>query len=383
MRVALVIEAMDPSRGGREISTAQIATGLARLGCDVTVLCRSGSWPDDRVKIEQLGRRGMLRVSRMSNFVAAAGAAAAGGDYDVVHAMLPVSGADVYQPRGGTVPGQIEASVRRWKLAGPLRKAVFEPLNLSRRRLGRLERALVADTSVMCLAVSEMVAQEFTRHYGRSDNVRVVYNGVEIPSIDPEDWAQWRQQVRYKLGVGQDDPVFISVATNFPLKGVTEAIRAFSKWLDRGGCANARLVVVGRELVEGYRRLAGMRGVGSRVVFVPPTREILQWYAAADACILLSWYDPCSRTVLEATTLGIPSITTVYNGAAEILADGAGFVVRSPDDISATVAALEALADPQTRARCRQACAQAAGAASMARHVEQLLGIYEEVARRR
>jgi len=380
MRIALVIEMLDPTRGGRETSTAQIAAGLAGRGCDVTVLCQSGSLQLDRVKVEQLGRRGPLRVNRLGNFLADAARACGGGDYDIVHAMLPLACADVYQPRGGTVPGQIDASVRRWRLAGRLRRTVFEPLNLSRRKLGRLERTLVADRSVLCLAVSEMVGREFARYYRRSENVQVVYNGVEIPSINPDEWERWRRELRRRLGVGRDDPVFISVATNFALKGIAETIRAFSKWVDQGAGSNARLVVVGRELVEGYRRLAGMRGVGRQVVFIPPTREIFQWYAAADACILLSWYDPCSRTVLEATRLGIPSITTVCNGAAEILGDGAGIVVASPDDTSATLAALEELADRDRRAEYSRACEQAAEAVSMDRHVERLLGIYEEVA---
>ena len=116
------------------------------------------------------------------------------------------------------------------------------------------------------------------------------------------------------------------------------------------------------------------------MVFVGPTDEIHQWYAAADACVLLSWYDPCSRVVLEATRWGIPSITTVYNGASEILADGAGIIVGSPKDRRAVAAAMEELADPHRRAMRARACLDVAERLSMDRHVEELLKIYTEVA---
>ena len=383
MRIALVIETMDPARGGRETSTAQIAEGLARRGCDVTVLCQRSRWSGQDVGVRELRRRGLLRPRQLSNFVADVQQEIAGGAYDVVHATLPVPGANVYQPRGGTIPAQLAGRIRQWGLLGSLRGAVLAPLNFHRRRLTQLERRLVANQTTRCLAVSQMVAEEFAQFYNRRNGVKTIYNGVEIPQISPVDRADWRQKLRLKLGIGQDETVFLCVARNFPLKGVGETIRAFAKWHgQRYGSLNARLVVVGRDMVEGYQRVAALRGVGKQIVFLPPTREIFQWYAAADACILLSWYDPCSRTVLEATRMGIPSITTVYNGAAEILAEGAGIVVASPKDTRAIMAALDELADPQRRASRSETCLGIADQLSMERHVDALLSVYAEATKR-
>ncbi|MHC4981646.1 MAG: glycosyltransferase, partial [Planctomycetota bacterium] len=133
----------------------------------------------------------------------------------------------------------------------------------------------------------------------------------------------------------------------------------------------------------GYERYAGLRDVGRQVAFMAPTRQMLAWYAAADVCILLSWYDPCSRVCLEAARLGVPSITTQYNGAAELLADGAGIVVSSPKDINAVVAAMDKLSDPEARAACSRACARVAERVTIERHVDELLEVYAEVAQRR
>ena len=95
--------------------------------------------------------------------------------------------------------------------------------------------------------------------------------------------------------------------------------------------------------------------------------------------MLLSWYDPCSRVVLEATRWSVPSITTVYNGAAEVLARGAGLVVSSPADTDAVIRAMCELAEPARRAARARACMDVAGRLGMDRYVDELLAAYEEV----
>ncbi|MCD6365346.1 MAG: glycosyltransferase family 4 protein, partial [Planctomycetes bacterium] len=166
------------------------------------------------------------------------------------------------------------------------------------------------------------------------------------------------------------------------LKGVAETISAFAKWYHgRRDKIDARLAVVGRDMVEGYRRHAGLRDVGNRVIFAGPDDEIFKWYAAADAFVLLSWYDPCSLTVLEAARWSIPSLTTRFNGAAEAFDAGGCLVVDSPRDTRAIVSALDELADGEARGRHARACAKLADKLSMDRHVDELLEVYAEAAR--
>ena len=381
MRIALVIERMDPLRGGRETYTARLAEALVRRGHEVTVLCQSGSWTCEGVEVRRLGRRGLRRTRRLLAFIQDAAEAA---DYDVVHAMLTMPGADIYHPHGGTVPGSLAANRRRRGPAGRLLHRIASPLNASRRLRARLERRIMADPSVICLAVSEMIAGHFREYYGRQRGVRVAFNGVDVPDWTDEQRRDHRQRVRSRLGVGDDDPVFLTVATNFPLKGVAETIAAMAKWYHaRGGEVNPRLVVVGRDRAEGYQRLASRLGIAPLVVFEPPTKEIFRWYSAADALVLLTWYDPCSLTVLEAARWGIPSLTTAFNGAREALGDEAGLVVDSPRDTCGILSALDALADPARRTRRAEACGALREYLGMDRHVDELLAIYEEVCQRK
>jgi len=385
MRIALVIERMDCHRGGRETSTAEVAAELLRRGHAVTVLCQQGSWHHEGVDVRALGRRGLSRRATLRAFTADVAREIAGGAFDVVHTMLPLPGADVYQLRGGTVPGQRAASLRRRSGLGAMAARLAGPLNRHREAMAELERDVVADESIALLPVSELVADELAEAYGRRANVHVVPNGVSLPDVSDEQRAEWRRAGRIRLDVGPSDVVFMTVATNFELKGVRQAIRAFARWRQAVGQAAAgRLVVVGRDpvQVDSYQRAATLGRVAGWVHFEPPTDDIFRLYAVADVCVLLSWYDPCSRVVLEATRWKIPSITTAFNGASELLA-GAGHVVATPNDLRGIAEAMVALTDASVRQACQAACEAVADDLSMARHVDRLIEIYESVRRRR
>lgn len=379
MKVGLIIERMDPSRGGRETSTAQIAEALAARGQAVTIICQESGWQSQTpgVKIQPSGSRGPRR------FVADVQHACQPGRFDVTHAMLPIPGADIYQPRGGTVPAQVAAGLRC--IDNPLKRftaRLGRRLNLRRRYWASLEKQVAADTSAICLAGSEMVAREFATYYRRSENVRVVFNGVDKPMPPAgETRAASRARIRRQLALADDEPVFLTIATNFKLKGVDLAIAALAKMRSQFG--RGTLVAVGQGSPGRFGKLARSLGVAEAVRFVPRTASIFPWYAAADACVLLSWYDACSRVVLEACRLGIPSITTASNGASEALATGGGIVVASPADTSAVAEAMLELAEAKNRRNRAEACLAGADRLGIARHVDELLGIYSQIAEKK
>jgi UDP-glucose:(heptosyl)LPS alpha-1,3-glucosyltransferase len=380
MKVALVIERFDPSRGGREVSTAQIAEGLARRGQDVTVFCMEAGAGGQGFRTQELKCWGLDRATKLASFARSVRGASRDGGFDIVHATMPIPAANVFQPRGGLVGAQEAGSLRRRRGMQRFLAQLAQPLNAHHRKMHSMERKLVADPGVLCLAVSEMVAREFMNYYARDRNVRVIYNAVNAPDVSQDQRQQWRRERRDQVGAGSGSPLFLFVGMDFRRKGVAQAIQAFARWYrSPNGSPDARFVTVGREDVATYRRLARKLGVARQVYFEPRADNVWPWYAAADVCVLLSWYDPCSRVVLEAVRWAVPSITTVFNGAAEILARGAGLVVSSPDDIDAVVKAMADLSDPDRLRTRQQACRDVADELSMDRHVEQLMEAYREV----
>ena len=381
MKIALVIERMEIGRGGREKSTAQVACSLADRGHDVTILCQLGSLVSEKVKVQCLGRRGLGRLGRLKNFVADIQNAIRDEKFDIVHTTLPVPGANIYQLRSGSVPGQIAAVARRWGSFSAVKIAISR-MNAVRRLMGKYESQVLADAGTLSLPISQMVADELTHFYKPPRQPKVLFNAVDIPDIGDDQRNQWRNQLRDKWQVGPDDPVFITVAKNYQLKGIDHAIVTFARYFhENRGKVNARLVIVGKESPEAYMRHASLRDVGRQVVFVGPTDNIFQYYSAADACILLSWYDSCSRVVLEAVRWQLPTITTQFNGAAEILASGAGLVVKTPKDYPAIIAAFNELSNREFRQSRIDHCLLASGMLTMDRHIEKLLAAYREVAK--
>jgi len=379
MKIALVIERMDTSLGGRERSVAEIASELARRGHDVSVLCQTGDTSNSSVKVLPLGEVGLTRASRRANLIKAVENQARQGKYDIIHATLPVPAANVYQPRGGTVIGQL---VGRERLSSPLGRMIRRitlPFNRIRSSALRIERQIVDDGNVTCLAMSKLVAGEFATYYGRND-VAVIYCGVEIPSISREERQSNRNRWRRKWNVGDDDTVFLVVAHNFVLKGVPETIRAFAQYARRMFPERRdKLVIVGRNKSSLYRWRARWFGVGEQVVFEPGVGNIFELYCAADAVVLLSWQDACSRVILEAIRMGLPSMTTRFNGAAEIIADRAGVVVESPRDYENIIAGFEKLASPNNRGDMIAACQEKAWFVSNSRQVDELEGLYQDI----
>jgi UDP-glucose:(heptosyl)LPS alpha-1,3-glucosyltransferase len=70
------------------------------------------------------------------------------------------------------------------------------------------------------------------------------------------------------------------------------------------------------------------------MVFAGSTDEPERYYGAADLLVHPTFYDACSRTVLEAMASGLPVITTTSNGASGILTNGEeGFVIEDPRNI--------------------------------------------------
>ena len=76
--------------------------------------------------------------------------------------------------------------------------------------------------------------------------------------------------------------------------------------------------------------------------------------------------------------MGLPVITTRFNGACEIMTNGVhGFVLDDPSDISALAASMTSLTDPAKRGMMSKFCLDLRPKLSYEHHLDQLLAIYE------
>lgn len=376
MRVAIVQESIDARRGGAETSTMEMAAALGARGIEVCVLHAASQREEARIEtVRTIGvpvTTGGSKLARTRKYLAGAAHLTSALRVDIVHAVLPLATADVYQPRGGTYPETIE---RTLALARPAAwrsmKRFARLLNRRQRLLLNAERRLLARQNPVWVAcVSQYVRKQVLAIQPRvNERAVVVFNGVAPPARLHASMRDTLRQ-RWKLS---NRPVVLFVANNFRLKGLRELLLALSH---DHGAAKYQVVVAGRDKPAPYERLARRLAVADRVRFIGPA-PAAELYAVADAVCHPTWYDPCSRVALEALACNIPVITTAWNGAAEVISHGRdGFVVNDPNDAPALAAAIRsALA----LASQRGALPAAPFEWTMARHAEGLHRLYDRI----
>ena len=112
-------------------------------------------------------------------------------------------------------------------------------------------------------------------------------------------------------------------------------LHAAKRLVDQGG--EPTLLLAGKIVMAG-KDLATKLGIRDRVRIVGSTNQMAELYAAADVTVLPTFYDPSSKVVIESLMMGVPAISTSYNGASEFIrgeSDGRprGRVIDDPADV--------------------------------------------------
>ena len=376
MRVGLVLEQFDPRRGGLEQWTTQFATELIARGHEVHVVARdfgerSRAMPIIPHKLEGCGAGVGFAVAAREKLLQLGP--------DVIHDMGSGWYCDILHPHGGSLAGIAEwkpLMLPRW--LRPLKTTVDSMLPRYR-NFRRIAARQYADDGRLVIALSRMVADNFQRLHGvRSEQIRLVYNGVDTERFSPERRNEYRRSVRRWLGISEDTLLLLIVTHNYRLKGVPSLMKAVQRL--SGGGRPIHLAVVGGKPSARFRMAASRMGIGRNVTFVGAVDDTVPYYAAADAYAHPTLYDSCSLVVLEALASGLPVITSRNNGASELISEGReGFVLPAPDDIDILTERIEALTDPVVHRGMGRSARELALQHTLERNVDQILGVYEEV----
>lgn len=378
MKIAIVIESFDPHAGGLERSTAQIATELAKRGHAVTLLtgrCRDTTCLPG-VTVLAMARRKSSSAVRLFLFARWAGKQLEEGGYDTSLSMTTAVPARVIQPRGGTARETLNRNVAmRPTPMSRIGKRIGLLLSPKHRLLLALEKRALNDPGlVKVAAVSRYVCEQLQQHYSfPAEKVELIPNAAVMPKVDDEQCARWRKRIRDSFGIPDGTTVFLFAAINPRLKGFTPLMLALAHLKERGVPA---VVLLAGDFWHRHNHAAEQLGVRDRVCFIRHTRRIEVLYAAADVTVHPTFYDPASKVVIESLMLGVPAISTAYNGASDLITppggQARGRVIPDPAETVALADAMQALTDPTELERCRGACAGLAAGLSMAGHVDLL-----------
>lgn len=385
MKLGIIIERLEAWRGGAETSTLELARLLREKGHEIHVVTSTISQSTPGLTIHQVPAPTVFGPLRTATFVRHAARQAEQIGFDVVLAMSPCPGADVYQPRGGLVRETLARNIAT-RSSAPRRfaKRAMLALNIKQRSLLDLERKTLREGGPIVVAVSKYVARQCEELYGLAPpRIRVVFNGVTIERPPAAQWAADRAAIRKQYHVPDSAQLLLFVAHNFRLKGLEPLIETASR-LVTGGFTDFRVLVVGRDNPVRFQRRIHAQHLDRFVTFTGPTQRSTAFFCAADALVHPTYYDPCSRVVLEALALGVPVLTTRFNGASEVMTDGVeGFVIATPDEVGLWARRITELADPALREKMSAAALWLRDHVSMKRHVEELNAILLEAADRR
>ncbi|MFZ5875336.1 MAG: glycosyltransferase family 4 protein [Nitrospirota bacterium] len=327
MKIAIIRKKYNPY-GGAERYLNLLSTSLTRSGHEVHVYANQWSKTvDSHVTVHHVPMLGGLSLLKVWSFALAALAIVKPSEYDAILSNERLLSHDVFRVSDGV--HRTWLGMRR-RHAGWLKRLSFvvNPLHWSVRFLDW--RVFSRRRFRTIIAPSEFIKQDILATYPRvrPDDVRVVYNGVDLERFRPENKARCRDDIRRQLGLGADQPVLLFVGTGFERKGLRYAVEAL-----RHLPADMVLLVVGNGSTRRYHALARTWGVADRVLFLGPREGAEAYYAASDVLVFPTLYEPMGNVILEALASGIPVVTSRRSGGAEILTEGKdGWLIDEPTD---------------------------------------------------
>jgi len=378
MHVALVILHADPSRGGAERYTVDLAAALARLGHAPTLISATAGPELPGVKAVVLPASGYTRTGRYLRWLHALESHLREQTYDIVHAALPIRQCDVYHPHAGLAVEAVQHGHLKRTGWSRLGSWMGNQLNGRRQAFAFVERKLLTGPQPpLVISLSAYVQTSIRQFYPLPDDRHAcLFNAVDLQRFDPQATATAGAAWRRQMGCRTEDIVALMIAQDFTRKGLSEALAAMAQVPD----SRLKLMVVGKPDPSPWLLQVKSLGLTERVIFAGPTTQPAACYRGADLFVLPTKHDPCSLVVLEALAMGLPVITTTRNGAAEAMTPGRhGYVLSDPEDVTGLAVALRELCDDSVRSAMAAHCRTLRASLSYDRHVETLLEIYGRV----
>ena len=170
------------------------------------------------------------------------------------------------------------------------------------------QTAQIADRVV---TVSYAMRDDLVRHGWPAEKISVVWNGVDPERYDPAIVKKETvRKIREKYSIPDDGFMLLFIGRLTWVKGVRNLIQAMPSVLRE--YPKTKLIILGRgeeqsDIIEMAARLGVKDNVAYTFEFVPEEDRIAH-YAAADACVFPSVYEPFGIVSLEAMSLAKPII---------------------------------------------------------------------------
>lgn len=386
-RIALAIENFSRYKGGAESYAISLASSLIEKGWEIHLF--GLNWDGEpsaaffhRIKIPKF----LPSWVRMILFAVRHKQMVKGQGFNVILGFGNTIHMNAYQSHGG---------VHRFSTA----RKVFAERNAMLRLLKRILIAISVKDKVRhwiesapfrmeprprIIAISQMVREDMASFYrANTEEIELIYNGIDTTKYNIGLRERLRGPVRDQLGIKEKDIAFLFISYDLKKKGIVPLAEAVAQ-LKKSNLGNFKLLVAGeppyRSLLRTIRRL----GIEDTMIFTGPTRTPEVYYANCDVLVLPTFYDACSLVVMEAMACGLPSITTVSNGAAGIIADGKnGYIVSHPPAPLELAEAMRALLSHERLRKFSEEAFLTGMKYSLEKNHQEMIRVFNEMGRER
>jgi len=244
--------------------------------------------------------------------------------FDVVHSVTPKAG--------------LLAMLAGFFARLPVRVHIFTGQvwatrsGLSRLLLKSMDRLLAAcATHLLADSASQrdfLVAEGVVREAKVGVLAKGSISGVDTGRFYPD--AAARKSIRTKLGIGEDEIIFLFLGRLNPDKGVLDLAPAFIRL-----SGDSHLLFVGPDEAGMQAQIESITENHPRVHFVAYTDKPAAYMAAADVFCLPSYREGFGSVILEAAACGIPAIGSRIYGVSDAIEEGKSGLLFPPGNIDA------------------------------------------------
>jgi glycosyltransferase involved in cell wall biosynthesis len=202
-----------------------------------------------------------------------------------------------------------------------------------------LENRIYRRATVSLAAISASAAALLGKYFHPAAT-RVIRYGVDVQAFSVSRRLAERATARKLFQLSAEDFTLLLIGNDWRTKGLAALLQSLALIRELPW----KLLVVGRDVRDPYEKMIRNYGVANRVIFLPPSPNVMQFYAAADAYVGPSLEDAYGLPIIEAMACGLPVIASSRAGAHEIITDGSdGIILRDPQNAEELATALRSL----------------------------------------
>jgi len=387
LKIAINIENFSKEKGGAEVYAVGLAQAMAERGHEVHILAYSWYKNCEKDFCCHKIPKALFRTFRDLKFTRHSQKELGKEKFDLCLSLSRTIKTEIYQPHGGVHKAFLQKELKSFP--NPfikLTKSFLRKISLRHFLINRIEEDIFNKRDIIVVALSKMVRSDILSFYEfPEDKIKVIYNGVDLKKFSLENKNGYRNEIRNRHSIEDEDLLILFIANNFRLKGLSNLMHAaalMKKNIHAG--FKFRVLVLGGGKKSPYERLALKLGCRDEFTFIGKIKEIEKFYAAADVLAQPTFYDVCSLATLEAMASGLPVVTTSHNGSGELINDGEnGFILDDPLNFSELSKKLLIFLDRNFRNKVGANARKKVENHSIHKNTEEILMLCEEVTQKK